>query len=201
MMKLIQALLRFLAMERGRCVGLYKKFCRPNGTEYAAFLKRHGHLYAIGNDCSILTSCNITDPHYVRLGNNVRLSTCTLIGHDGSVNMLNRAFGLKLDSVGKIDIKDNVFVGYHAIIMPNVTIGPNAIVAAGAVVTRDVPPNTIVGGIPAKPIGKVDEYVEKLKARNTQYPWADLIQKRQGTYDPRIEPELKRLRQKYFYET
>ena len=43
--------------------------------------------------------------------------------------------GVKLDAVGKIDIRDNVFVGYGAIILRGVTIGPNAIVAAGAVVT------------------------------------------------------------------
>lgn len=113
--------------------------------------------------------------------------------------MLNRAYGLKLDSVGKIDIRDNVFVGYHAIIMPNVTIGPNAIVAAGAVVTKDVPPNTIVGGVPAKPIGKVDEYVERMKTQTDAYPWAEMIRNRQGAYDPKIEPELKRLRVLHFY--
>jgi len=67
--------------------------------------------------------------------------------------MLNRAYGVKLDSVGKIDIRDNVFVGYGAIVMPNVTIGPNAIVAAGAVVMRgDYPDNSLIAGNPAKVI-------------------------------------------------
>ena len=65
---------------------------------------------------------------YVRIGSNVGLSACFLIGHDGAVAMLNRAYGVKLDAVGKIDIRDNVFVGFNAIILPGVTIGPNAIV-------------------------------------------------------------------------
>lgn len=47
-----------------------------------------------------------------------------------------------------------------AYIMPGVTIGNNVIVAAGAIVTRDVEDNIIVGGIPAKPISTIDEYYE-----------------------------------------
>jgi acetyltransferase-like isoleucine patch superfamily enzyme len=200
MRRFFRLFLRSSALNKGKHIGLYKKFCSPDGLEYAEVLKRHGKFYAIGENCSILPSANITDPQYVRLGNNVRLSTCTLIGHDGAVNMVNRAYGLKLDSVGRIDIKDNVFVGYHAIIMPNVTIGSNVIVAAGAVVTKDVPPNTIVGGVPAKPIGTLDDYIARLTAVNDTYPWAEMIRKRTREYDPAIEPQLKRLRQQFFFE-
>ena len=56
-----------------------------------------------------------------------------------------------------IIIKKNAWIGAAASIMPGVTIGENSVVAAGAVVTRDVPPNTIVGGIPAKVIKKLDD--------------------------------------------
>jgi serine acetyltransferase len=130
----------------------------------------------------------------VRLGNNVCFSQCTLIGHDGSIAMLQRAYGVRVEAVGKIDIRDNVFVGYGAIILPGVTIGPNAIVAAGAVVTKDVAEGDIVGGVPARPIGKVAELVEKLKAQTAALPWGHLIAAREGPFDPQIEPELKRMR-------
>ena len=56
-----------------------------------------------------------------------------------------------------IIVEDNVWIGGSATILPGVTIGKNAIVAAGAVVTKDVPANTIVGGNPAKVIRKIDE--------------------------------------------
>ena len=55
-----------------------------------------------------------------------------------------------------IVIKKRAWIGAAATIMPGVTIGENSIVAAGAVVTRDVPDNTIVGGVPAKVIKKLD---------------------------------------------
>ena len=56
-----------------------------------------------------------------------------------------------------IVIKRNAWIGVGASVMPGVTIGENAVVAANAVVTKDVAANTIVGGIPAKVIGTFDE--------------------------------------------
>ncbi len=91
----LRRILRYLAFEWGQAIGWYKRFCNPSGDEWAAWLKRRGVLHAIGEHCSIQTNVIITDPAYTRLGNNVRLTGCTLFGHDGSVNMLNRAYGLK----------------------------------------------------------------------------------------------------------
>ena len=51
-------------------------------------------------------------------------------------------------------IKDNAWIGMSAIILKGVTVGEGAIVAAGSVVTKDVPPHTIVAGVPAKVIKK-----------------------------------------------
>ena len=50
----------------------------------------------------------LADRAYISLGSNVLLSACNLIGHDGSVAVLNRAYGVKLDAVGPIVIRDNV---------------------------------------------------------------------------------------------
>ena len=58
---------------------------------------------------------------------------------------------------GKVTIQENAWIGMGAVICPGVTIGRNAIVAAGAVVTKDVPDNVVVGGNPARIIKKLDE--------------------------------------------
>lgn len=195
----IKKILRFFAFEKGKYVGVYLKFCRPRNDEYAEFLKRQGRLNSMGQNCRINIGANITNPEYVRLGNNVTLSDCTLLGHDGVVGVLNIAYDVKLDSVGKIDIRDNVFIGHGAIILPGVTIGPNAIVAAGAVVTKDVQPGVVVGGIPAKPISKVDDLVHRLQKETDSLPWAGIIREREGAYDPKIEARLIAMRTKYFF--
>ncbi len=162
-------------------------------------MSKWGGLYSCGTTPTINVGCNITDPYLVRIGNNCALSACTLLGHDAVVHIVNRERGLKLDSVGFIDIRDNSFIGHGAIVMPNVRIGPNAVVAAGSVVTKDVLPNTIVGGAPAKVIGSYDEMVERLKKRSASYPWIELIEQREGSFDAALEPRLREMRVKHFY--
>jgi acetyltransferase-like isoleucine patch superfamily enzyme len=193
--------LRSMAGRSDRALAIYRKFCAPSGAEWAAVLRERRFFHAMGDNCSVQTNVIVTDPQYVSLGNNVRLSGCTLFGHDGSVNMINRAYGLNLDSVGKIDIRDNVFIGHQAIVLPGVTIGPNAVVAAGCVVTRDVPPNSLVGGMPAKVICPLDEHVRRLEQRNAEWPWRSLIEQRGAEFDPHMQGQLDVLRIQYFFGT
>ena len=72
------------------------------------------------------------------------------------------------DNKGDIVIGSDVWIGYEALILSGVTVGDGAIIGSRAVVTKDVPPYTIVGGVPAKPIrrrfdGAVTERLEKLR--------------------------------------
>lgn len=197
---MVKSIIKKIAFKTGRLKRLYIRFCEPSGYEYAEFLRKWGNFYSIGEGCSIRTYTNITNPPLTRLGNNVQLSNCNLFGHDGSIAFLNKAYGKKLDRVGKIDIKDNVYIGHGAIVLPGVTIGPNALIAAGAIVTKDVAPDSIVAGSPAKVIGSLNKLVERLEKKTAELPWAHIIYAREGSYDPKLEPELTRLRVKHFFE-
>jgi acetyltransferase-like isoleucine patch superfamily enzyme len=182
----------------GRLSGWYRRLCRPDGHQWARYLKAHGRLYAMGEGCCIQTNVTITDPGHVRLGDNVHLSGCTLFGHDGAINMIKRWHPQRIDRVGPIDIADNVFIGHQAIIMPGVRIGPNAIVGAGAVVVADVPPDSVVGGTPARRLCSLAEYEARCSAASLALPWY-----RHAGLDPLFfgpaSAELTACRQRHFF--
>jgi len=192
-------LVRTRALGSARARRIYKRWWCTGGDDWAALLRDAQQFHAIGTDCSIQANVVITDPRLVSMGNNVRLSGCTLFCHDGSVNMLNRAYGLKLDAVGPIVIGDDVFIGHGAIVLPGVRIGSRVIVAAGAVVSRDVPDNVVVAGIPAHVVSTLDEHVQRVERRNRDYPWRSLVEHRAGGYDPKLEPTLLAMRRAHFF--
>lgn len=198
-MGLISRLVRYIATSTGRARSLYRRLCSPDAFEWADYLARWGGLHSVGENVRISLGCNITDPTLVRIGSNVTLADCTLLGHDGVIRILNARYDKKLDSVGPIDIRDNCFIGYGAIVMPRVTIGPDAIVAAGAVVTKDVPPGVVVGGNPARVICTTEELVIKMEERCSAYPWIDIIRQRKGAYDAELEPTLVAMRVRHFF--
>lgn len=104
-----------------------------------------------------------SEPYLIKIGNNVRVTRgCKFITHDGGIWVLRNLKMLEnADVFGKIIIGNNVHIGFDSIIMPGVKIGNNCIVGCGAVVTHDIPDNTIVGGVPARKIKDIDEYYEK----------------------------------------
>lgn len=190
-----------LALEHNRALPLYKRVCRPDGKQWAEYLRRHGNLYQMGTGCSILPSTRIIDPAYTRIGNRVCLGSCTLICHDGAIEMLYQRHHLRIDRVAPITIEDDVFVGEGAILLGGTTVGEGSIVGAGAVLRQSVPAGSIVMGNPAKVVGKVEDMIRFWEAESMGLPWAELIAKREGAFDPAMEPELRRLRQEYFFKT
>lgn len=94
------------------------------------------------------------------------------------------------DNKGDIIIGSDVWIGYEAVILSGLTIGDGAIIGARAVVTKDVPPYTIVGGVPARPIRKRfdDETIERLlKIKWWDWPEEKLARNIQAIQAGRIE--------------
>ncbi len=131
----------------------------------AAFFRSQGAQ--VGERCRFISPQQGTlggEPWLVSLGNHVTVtSEVRFITHDGGVWVF-RDEHPEVELYGRITVGDNVFLGLGCTLMPGVTIGDNAIVAARAVVTRDVPAGTIVGGIPAVPLGTIEAYWEKRSA-------------------------------------
>lgn len=113
------------------------RFFKPSGVKV-------GHDTMIGYNCFLDGRAPLT------IGNHVDIASEVLIYNDEH-NIHDNEFG---NSYGQVTIKDYVFIGPRAIILPGVTIGKGAVVAAGAVVTKDIPDFEIWGGVPAKKIGE-----------------------------------------------
>jgi acetyltransferase-like isoleucine patch superfamily enzyme len=136
----------------------------------------------IGDDCRIYGFPNFgSEPYLVSIGCHVMITArVSFITHDGGIWVLQDKAPYKdVIKYGRITVRDNCFIGYGATILPGVTIGPSSVVAAGALVTQDVPPNTVVGGVPAKVLMTVEEYAEKCLREKPPYdPAAYVMDKR-----------------------
>ena len=112
-----------------------------------------------------------SEPYLVSIGKNVTISGgVTMHTHDGGSWIFRRNKRYKnLIRYGRVTINENCFVGHGSTIMPGVKIGPNSVIGAGSIVTKDVPPNTIVAGVPARIIYTKEEYLQKLLRDVPQY--------------------------------
>lgn len=114
----------------------------------------------IGNDFTGNFNLTILDIREVYIGNHVMIGPNTLIttvGHPLSPKS-RRNYGAFAKPVR---IGNDVWIGGNVTILPGITIGNNVVIAAGAVVTKDVPDNSLIGGVPAKLIRKLENDVEE----------------------------------------
>lgn len=114
----------------------------------------------IGNNCLIETRNWSSEPYLITIGNNVQVTMNVYFHTHGGAHVARYKIP-NFDVFGKIVIEDWAYIGANSSIMPGVTIGEGALVAAGSIVTKSVAPYTVVGGNPTKYICTVDEYIEK----------------------------------------
>lgn len=141
---------------------IYKRFLKllikniPAYQIRRSFLRAAGYKVGdnvyIGEDLIIIDELN--DKGYLRLGNRVAIAERVTLIISSRPNF-SRFSGIVPSNHGPIVIEDDAWLGTGVIVMPNITIGEGAVVGAGSVVNRDVPPFTVVAGVPAKPIRKL----------------------------------------------
>lgn len=118
------------------------------------FYTDFGRNIIIGKGCMIQQCCTFFDRGGIIIGNNVAIApkvNLITLNHDFSPTNRDATF------CSPITIEDNVWIGINSTVLPGITIGKNAVVAANSVVTKNVTPNTIVGGNPAKYIKAIEE--------------------------------------------
>jgi acetyltransferase-like isoleucine patch superfamily enzyme len=141
--------------------------------------KLHAALYPVSyarkigvnmkNDLTIYGSSYFmfsSEPYLISLGSNVYISIgVEFVCHDGSTLPFRKDIP-DLELAGEITVGDDVFIGKGATILAGVSIGSNCIIGACALVTKDVPDNSIFGGNPAKFIKSTDDFLISAKKRS-----------------------------------
>lgn len=115
----------------------------------------------VGRNVYIMEDVNFDSnyPFLIEIGNNCRISKdVRILAHDATTF---RALGIT--RIAPVRILDGSFIGERAIILPGVTIGPDAMIAAGSVVNRDIGEDKIAAGNPARPYGSYSELIEKYR--------------------------------------
>jgi len=129
----------------------------------------------IGEGCFIVPTDLGGEPYLIRIGDHCAIAAeVTFATHDGAVWVFRDEVP-DLQVFGPIVIEDNCIIGLRSIIFPNVRIGRNSVVAAGSLVINDVPPNSVVMGVPARSFGSMEKYREKCLERWAQQRPCDVV--------------------------
>jgi acetyltransferase-like isoleucine patch superfamily enzyme len=159
-----------------------------------------GSIYAarslgvkLGEGCRVYTQSFGTEPWLISIGDRVTVTSgVQFITHDGSTWLLRDEKGRRY-RYAPIEIGNDVFIGMDSLIMPGVRIGNRVIVAAGSVVSRSIPDNCVVAGVPARFIGTFDQYERRGLAEfrsHAERKGNSLRQQIDSIVDPRMAPEI-----------
>lgn len=150
-------------IRRGLCKAMFKHMGKNVNIEHGAFFAS-GKDIEIGDNSGLGLNCRVAGP--LKIGRDVMMGPNVMIftqNHETE----NVAKPMRLQTAQKkaVTIGNDVWIGANVMILPGVTVGDGAILAAGAVVTKDVEPYTVVGGNPAKEIKKRTSDPDAVKPR------------------------------------
>lgn len=114
----------------------------------------------IGDKCNIISRNFPSESYLITIGNNVAVTSGVYMHTHGGSRVARHIYS-DFDVFGKIVVEDNVYIGTGAQIMPGVTIGAGALIAAGSIVTKSVPKGMVVAGNPARVICCVEDYIKR----------------------------------------
>ena len=138
----------------------------------ADYLRKNKIFKNIGKNCTIMERKVPLYSKLISIGDNVHLaSKVLLVTHDIvhlCLNNMGNNGGVR-EKIGCIDIGNNVFVGSNTTILYDVKIGNNVIIGAGSLVCKDITDNVVVAGVPAKIVGRFDDFVN-IRINEKMYP-------------------------------
>ena len=129
-------------------------------TLFTPFHTNIGRNITLGKNVFINHACSFLDLGEIVIEDGVMIGPRVTISSETHPLEMDKRYTLV---PARVVIKKNAWLGAGATILPGVTVGENAVVAAGAVVSRDVPSNTVVGGIPAKVLKQIDHELTQPK--------------------------------------
>ena len=130
-------------------------------------LRRKG--VQIGNNVNFRypehTLIDITRPSLIEMGDNLDINdNFTVLTHDFGTFVFRNLYNDFVSCSGRVKIGSNIYFGRNVTILKGVTIGDNCIIGLGSVVSRDIPPNSVAVGYPAKVVCSIDDYYKKRKS-------------------------------------
>lgn len=147
-----------------------------NAAKRTKYYKDKKIFYFMGENCLVMDRKVPLYAKLISIGNNVQIASNVHFNtHDITHRMLNnmevRSGGGKKypEKIGCIEIGDNVFIGSGTSINYNVKIGSNVIIGACSLITKDVPNNSVVAGVPARVISSFEEYLKKRERFDIDY--------------------------------
>lgn len=139
----------------------------PGGMQRAKYAKKKMIYASMGENVFIQSRVIPLYSELIKFHNNIAVARnvdfCT---HDIIHSVLNRTtddFNYR-ERIGCIEIMDNVFIGSNSLVLYGTKIGPNVIIAAGSVVTKDCEPDSVYAGCPARKVGSFSDFVKKRRA-------------------------------------
>lgn len=149
----------------------YRLYIRSSSKRYEAHLRKCGiklgnNIYW-GNIHSI--DIDTSRPCLLEIGDNVRLDTgLTILTHDFGSYVFRLVYNDYVGASAKVKIGNNVYFGNNCTVLKGVTIGDNCIIGTGSIITKDIPSNSVVAGVPAKVLSTLDEYYQKRKSASVE---------------------------------